>query len=154
MKKDLSHLLKKEEKVWGFEDLRSAKEYVAKYMLNYIHMELENLDTSQWDKTLTTWAKICGFSKALLDKGELQRKELYKRFNFDIMMEGIAEDIRHTLMGFLSLGILKADEPPYMLIPRAVELIIEEKELLQQHQLREDILRYILSFFERFSPKP
>ncbi len=154
MKKDISHLLKKEEKVWGFEDLDSAKEYVAKYLLNYIHMELENLDRSEWDKTLTTWARICAFTKSLIDKNEFERKEFYKKFNFDIIMEGIAEDVRHTLLGMSSLGILKPNEPPYNLIPRSVELIREEKELLKNHQLSEEILEYIYDFFKNFSPKP
>ncbi len=154
MRKDLTHLLKKEEKVWGFEDLESAKEYVAKYLLNYIHMELENLPSQEWERTLTTWAKICGFAKGLMGKNEFERKELYKKFGFDIMMEGIAEDVRHTLIGMSSLGILKPEEPPYNLIPLSVELVIEEERLLKEHQLRKDILEYIRSFFKNFNPKP
>ncbi len=154
MKKDLSHLIRKEERVWGFEDLESAKEYVAKYLLNYISMELENLPTSEWDKTLSTWARICMFAKGLINKGDMERKELYKRFKFDIMMEGIAEDVRHTLIGMSSLGFLKPDEPAYKLIPRAVELVRENEELLKSHQLRGEVLDYIRRFFSDFSPKP
>ncbi|MGC8852410.1 MAG: hypothetical protein ACP5P0_02265 [Hydrogenobacter sp.] len=136
-------------KVWGFEDIESAREYLAKYLLNYIHMELETLPKEEWDKTLTTWAKICMFASTLMDKKEEERQELYKKYNFDQVMIGIAEDVRHTLLGVYSLGLLKDGEKPYQLIPKAVDLVLQKEELLNAHSLRKDILEYIREFFWR-----
>mgnify|MGYP001773141981 CR=1 FL=1 len=136
-------------KVWGFEDTPSAKEYLAKYLLNYIHMELDALPREEWDKTLSTWAKICAFAKSLIPKKEEERQELYKRYKFDAVMVGIAEDVRHTLMGMYSLKILKEDDKPYKLIPIAVDIVMQMGEKLQAYGLKREVLEYIKSFFER-----
>jgi len=61
---DLSSLLKKDEP--PFKSLDEAKEYVVKYTLNFINIELEGTPKDQWEKTLETWTKICGFTKSLI----------------------------------------------------------------------------------------
>lgn len=136
-------------KVWGFEDIESAREYLAKYLLNYIHMELETLPKEEWGKTLTTWAKICMFASTLLNKKDQEREELYKKHNFDQVMIGIAEDVRHTLLGAYSLGILKDGEKPYQVIPKGVDLVLQKEELLTSYSLRKEVLDYIRDFFRR-----
>ncbi len=65
-------------------------------------MELETLPGKEWDKTLKTWEKICQFAYSLITKKDEERQELYRRYSFDQMMIGIAEDIRHTLVGAVS----------------------------------------------------
>jgi hypothetical protein len=136
-------------KVWGFEDVESAREYLAKYLLNYIHMELETLPKEEWEKTLTTWAKICMFASTLLNKKDQEREELYKKHNFDQVMIGIAEDVRHTLLGAYSLGILKDGERPYQVIPKGVDLVLQKEELLTSYSLKKEVLDYIRDFFRR-----
>jgi len=136
-------------KVWGFEDVESAREYLAKYLLNYIHMELETLPKEEWGKTLTTWAKICMFASTLLNKKDQEREELYKKHNFDQVMIGIAEDVRHTLLGAYSLGILKDREKPYQVIPKGVDLVLQKEELLTSYSLKKEVLDYIRDFFRR-----
>lgn len=153
MKKDLTNLLKSETVPPGFESLDSAKEYVARYLINYINIELEGLPREEWEKTLSTWAKICAFSKSLIPKSEDERNKLYEKFGFDMMMQGIAEDVRLTFIGMLSLGILKESEPPQNLILRAVELIKDEDELLKKWELNPEIVRFIRDFYSSKSPQ-
>ena len=153
MKKDLTNLLKGETVPPGFENLDSAKEYVARYLINYINIELEGLPREEWEKTLSTWAKICAFSKSLIPKSEEERNKLYEKFGFDMMMQGIAEDVRLTFIGMLSLGILKESEPPQNLILRAVELIRDEDELLRKWELNPEIVRFIHDFYSSKSPQ-
>lgn len=136
-------------KVWGFEDIASARGYLAKYLLNYIHMELETLPKEEWGKTLTTWAKICMFASTLLNKKDQEREELYKKHSFDQVMIGIAEDVRHTLLGAYSLGILKDGEKPYQVIPKGVDLVLQKEELLTSCSLKKEVLEYIRDFFRR-----
>ncbi len=132
--------------VWGFEDIESAREYFAKYLLYYINMELEALPKEEWDKTLSTWAKICNFASSFIDKEEAQRHELYKNYNFDPMMVGIVEDVRHTLMGAYSLGLLRKEDPPYRLLKVAARMVLEREDLLHTYSLERQVLEYILRF--------
>jgi len=154
MKKDLTNLLKKETVPPGFESLDSAKEYVARYLINYINIELEGLPKEEWEKTLTTWAKICAFAKSLIPKSEEERQNLYEKFRFDLMMQGIAEDVRQTFIGMLSLGILKENDPPHNLILKATELIGENEELMKRWELNPEIVRFIHEFFSRLDHGP
>ncbi len=147
MKKDLTHLIKREKAPEGFESLDSAKEYLARYLLNYINIELGGLPKEEWGKTLETWAKICAFSKGLINKSEEERQKLYEKFGFDMVMQGIAEDIRRTLIGMLSLGILKDNEPPHMLLLKASELVKDERELLQRWEVEPERVEFIYDFF-------
>ena len=149
MKKDLTNLLKKEERPAGFETLDDAKEYVARYLLNYINIELEGLPKEEWGKALETWAKICAFSKGLIRKGEEERNRVYEKFGFDIMMQGIAEDVRRTFIGMLSLGVLKESEPPHNLILKAVELVRGSDELIRRWELNPKIVEFIYDFFKK-----
>ena len=146
MKKDLSGMLKGN-LVWGFENLESAREYLAKYLISYIHIELETLPKQEWDKTLKTWAKICEFSKSLIPKSDEERQKLYQGYKFDQMMIGIAEDVRHTLIGAMSLGILGKEDKPYKVILKGVELILERDDLISNFSLKREILEYIRQFF-------
>ena len=130
MKKDLTNLLKKESVPTGFENLDAIKEYVARYLINYIHIELEGLPRGEWENALTTWAKICAFSKSLISKSEEERNRLYEKFGFDMMIQGIAEDLRQTFIGMMSAGILKENDPPYTLILKATLLIKDDKDLM------------------------
>ncbi len=152
MKKDLTNLLKKETVPPGFENLDSAREYVARYLINYINIELEGLPRKEWERSLTTWAKICAFSKSLIQKSEEERNRLYEKFGFDLMMQGIAEDVRLTFIGMLSMGILKEKEPPQNLILRAVELIKDDDELLRKWELNPEIVRFIYDFYSSKFP--
>ncbi len=147
MKKDLTDLLKKETVPPGFESLDSAKEYLARYLLSYINIELEGLPKEEWEKTLNTWAKICAFAKSLIRKNEEERQKIYERFNFDLMMQGIAEDVRQTFIGMLSLGILRESDPPHALILRATELVRGNEELMKRWELSPEIVDFIHAFF-------
>ena len=147
MKKDLTNLLKKETVPPGFESLDSAKEYLARYLINYINIELEGLPREEWEKALTTWAKICAFAKSLIPKSEEERNRLYEKFGFDLMMQGIAEDVRLTFIGMFSLGILKESDPPHTLILKATELIKGDKELMKRWELNPEIVDFIHGFF-------
>ncbi|RUM31587.1 MAG: hypothetical protein DSY42_02450 [Aquifex sp.] len=147
MKLDLSNLLKKEEP--PFKSLDEAKEYVAKYTLNFINIELEGTPKDQWEKTLETWTKICGFAKSLIKVSENQRREIYRRYNFDAMMEGIVEDLIKTLYGFYSLGIIKPDEKPYKVLEVAVELVEREKDLIERERLNPEALEFIKEYIKK-----
>ncbi len=143
MKKDLTHLLKRDELPQGFEDLRSAKEYLARYLLSYINLELQGLPKEEWERTVRTWVKIVGFAKALIQKSETERGDIYRRYNFDMIMEGIAEDVRRTLIGLMKLGIVGKEEPPDRILFKAVDLVIEEEELLRRWELEPEVLRFV-----------
>lgn len=149
MKRDLTHLIRPEEDLSGFEDLQSAKEYLVRYPLSYIAIELSGLPKKEWESTLKTWIKICAFAKSLSDKPEAQRRELYRKFNFDPMMEGIAEDLRKTFLGMVRLGLLKKEDPPHRLLKKALELVRDEKELLKRWELEEEIVNFMDEFFGR-----
>ena len=153
MKKDLTNLLKKEEVPPGFENLDAIKEYVARYLINYIHIELEGLPREEWEPTLTTWAKICALAKSLIRKTEQERHQLYEKFGFDMMMQGIAEDLRQTFIGMMSAGILKESDPPYALILKASLLIKDDKDLLNRWELKPDVVRFIYEFYASKPPK-
>lgn len=143
MKKDLTHLLRKEEPLQGFEDLKSAKEYLARYLLNYINLELQGLPKEEWERTVRTWVRIVGFGKSLISKSETERRDIYRRYNFNMMMEGIAEDVRRTLIGLMKLGIVGKEEPPDRILFKAVDLVIEEEELLRRWELEPEVLRFV-----------
>jgi len=153
LKKDLTHLLKKEQKITGFEDIESAREYVARYLLNYINLELQGLPREEWEKTLKVWEKICRFGAGLVKLTEKERFELYRKNNFDIMMEGIAEDVRHTIMGLRSLGFLKPEQPPEAVIPISLELLKGREDLLEKWELDPEVFRFMCDFFTTNSRK-
>jgi hypothetical protein len=133
--------------VWGFENLEAAREYVARYLLNYISLELQGLPKEEWEKTLRVWKRICRFADSLTNLPDEKRKEIYRKNNFDMMMEGIAEDVRHTLIGMRSLGILKKDDPPEKLLERAVELVRERKDLLRRWEIDPAAFEFMCNFF-------
>ena len=149
MKRDLTDLLRSEEDLSGFEDLQSAKEYLVRYPLSYVAIELSGLPKEEWERTLKTWIKICAFAKSLLDKSEPQRRELYRKFNFDPMMEGIAEDLRKTFLGMVKLGLLKKEDPPHRLLKKALELVRGEEDLFKRWELDTEIVSFMDSFFKR-----
>ena len=147
MKVDLSNLLKKEET--PFKSVDEAKDYVARYTLSFINIELEGTKREEWEKTLETWCRMCEFAKSLLKLPEEKRKELYRKFGFDTMMEGIMEDLVKVLYGFYSLGILKEKERAYKVLERAVELIENEENLIERERLNREALKFIKEFIRR-----
>ena len=147
MKLDLSNMLKTQEA--PFKTLDEAKNRVAKYLLSFIHIELEGLPREEWDKTLKTWEKICEFSKSLVRLPEEKRKEIYRKFNFDTMMEGVCEEVVKTLYGFYSLGIMKPQEPAKNVIRKSVQLIEGNKEIYEREKFKDEIINYIKEFFEK-----
>ncbi len=147
MKLDLSNMLKTYET--PFKTVDEARERVAKYLLSFIHIELEGLPKEEWEKTLKTWEKICEFSKSLVKLPEEKRKEVYRKFNFDPMMEGICEEVVKTLYGFYSLGIMKPHEPAKNVIRKSVQLIEGNKEIYKREKFKDEIINYIKEFFER-----
>jgi len=147
MKLDLTTFLKRQE--LPFKSLDEAKEYVAKYTLNFINIELEGLPKEEWEKTLSTWVKIFVFAKSLLKLPEEKRKEIYKKYNFDAMMEGIMEDAVKVLYGFYSLGILKPEEKPHKALEKAVELVENEEEILKMEGIKKENLEFIKEFLKK-----
>ncbi|SHK53291.1 hypothetical protein [Thermocrinis minervae] len=148
MKLFLNNLLKNTQSIPGFENLEAAKDYLCRYLLSYIHIELSSLPKQEWEKTLKTWAKICMFANSLLQKSEEERQELYRKYNFDQMMIGIAEDVRHTLIGAYALGLLKKEDKPYKIIPLAASFALEDNKLMEKHQFNREILEYIKGLFD------
>ncbi len=134
--------------VWGFENIEAAREYLAKYLLNYIHIELESLPKEEWDKTLKTWAKMCMFAQSLVEKSDEERNKLYQKYNFDQVMIGVIEDLRHTIIGAKSLQIITPKDKAYKVIQKAIELVLEKEDMLKSLQLKKEILEHMLSFFK------
>jgi hypothetical protein len=136
----------REEPLEGFGNLEEAREYVARYLLNYINLELEGLPREEWGRTVETWVKICGFAKALLKKSDRERRELYRRFRFDFMMEGVAEDVRRTFLGFMKIGIVGEDEDPREFLLKAVELVRGRRDLMERWELNPSVIEFLREF--------
>ncbi len=143
MKKDLTHLLRREEPLEGFEDIESATRYVARYLLSFMNIELEGLPKEEWGKTVETWMRMCAFANALVKKTEAERVALYDRYKFDMMLRGIIEDLRKTIIGFRKLGLLKESDPPQNLILKAVSLVEDREDLIQENKLDPEKIRFI-----------
>ncbi len=147
MKLDLTGLLKREE--LPFRSVDEAKNRVAKYIVSFIHIELEGLPKEEWEKTLNTWIKIIGFAKNLVKVPEEKRREIYRKYNFDTMMEGIMEESVKTLYGFYSLGIAKPEDKPEEILKKIVELIYGNKEIYEREKFKEEVINYIKEFLEQ-----
>ena len=147
MKLDLTGLLKREE--LPFRSVDEAKDRVAKYIVSFIHIELEGLPKEEWEKTLNTWVKIIGFAKNLVKVPEEKRREIYRKYNFDTMMEGIMEESVKTLYGFYSLGIAKPEDKPEEILKKIVELIYGNKEIYEREKFKEEVINYIKEFLEQ-----
>lgn len=145
----MSTFLKRDE--LPFRSLEEAKEYVAKYTLNFINIELEGLPKEEWENTLKTWVKIFAFARELLKLPQERRKEVYRKYNFDSMMEGIMEDTVKVLYGFYSLGILKPEDKPHKALEKATELIENEEELLKREGIKRENLKFIKEFLKKFN---
>ena len=153
MKKDLSHLLKQTERIEGFEDTESAREYVARYLLNYISLEMSGLPREEWERTVNIWRKICNFAGSLIEMPEEKRQEIYRKNNFDMMMEGIAEDVRRTIMGLRSLYLLKPTDPPERALEVAIKLLEGREDLIQRWELNPEVIDFLKGFFTSKSSK-
>ncbi len=147
VRKDLTHLLKGRQAIEGFEDIESAREYVARYLLNYISLELSGLPEEEWERTLSTWIKICAFARSLVPLSEEERNEIYRKNRFDMMMEGIAEDLRHTIIGLESLGFLKKDSPPEAVLRVSLELIRGRDDLVKRWELDRRTVEFMFEYF-------
>ncbi len=127
MKVDLTSLLKKEEPSgWTKEDF---KRHLRDSLVEIIRLELENLPKDQWEKTLRTWSRICSFAEELSKKGEEERQDLYKRFNFDAVMVHITESLIEKLAIARSIGLLHQGESPQRLISLGLEMAEGSEEI-------------------------
>lgn len=148
MKKDLTSLLKSSDGFASNEDFiseRTTADYVAKYLIGYIVLELQNLPKDHWENTLKTWIKIVSLAKSL--QNNMQRELFYRQNNFDMVMEGITEDIIHTINGFESIGLLDKDFKPYELIKKSLELILKYNKH-KEHDLFEEPFNYLCNIFK------
>ena len=153
LKKDLSHLLKQTEKIEGFEDTESAREYVARYLLNYISLEMSGLPKEEWERTVQIWKKICNFAGSLIEMPEEKRQEIYRKNNFDMMMEGIAEDVRKTIIGLKRLCLLKPTDPAERALEVAINLLEGREDLIRRWELNPEVIEFLRGFFTSKSPK-
>ncbi len=146
MKKDLTDLIKNEGTYQSndFISERTASDYVAKYLISYITIELQNLPKDQWEKTVKTWLKIIALAKSL--QNNMQRSMFYQENKFDMVMEGILEDVIHTINGFQSINLLSKDFKPYELIRKSLELILKYQKH-QEYQLFEEPFQYLCNIF-------
>ena len=147
MKIDLTGLLKREEP--PFRSLEEAKDRVARYLLSFIHIELEGLPKKEWDKTLNTWLKIIGFAKNLVRLSEEKRREIYGKYKFDGIMEGIMEESVKTILGLYLLGLSKPQDEPKEILRKIIELIYGDKEIYEREKFKEEIIDYIKEFLEK-----
>lgn len=146
MKLDLTNLLKREE--LPFKTLEEARERVARYIISFIHIELEGLPRTEWEKTLNTWLKILNFAKSLVNLPEEKRREVYRKYKFDTMMEGIMEESVKTLYGLFSLGLAKPENSPKEMFEKIVNLVYEKKEIYERERFKEEIIDYLKKFSE------
>ncbi|NPA33162.1 MAG: hypothetical protein GXO04_06005 [Aquificae bacterium] len=140
MKIDLTERLRDEP---PFRTHQEAKEHVARYLLSFINIELEGLPRSEWERAIGTWKRMCLLAHALSKKPEEARRAFYKKNKFDLMMEGIMEELIRTLTGFYALGILKEDEEPSLLLRRATELVEKDGELIRKFALSPEVLSFV-----------
>lgn len=146
MKKDISNLIKVENAYVSndFISDRTAADYVAKYLIGYIVLELQNLPKNHWDNTIKTWIKIIALASSLRDN--MQRDLFYKQNKFDMVMEGITEDIINTINGFLSIGLLNKNFKPYELIKKSLEIILKYSKQ-KEYALFEEPFDYLCKMF-------
>ncbi len=147
MKKDLTNLIQNDN-VYQSSDFvseRTASDYVAKYLISYITIELQNLPKDQWEKTVKTWLKIIALAKSL--QNNLQRSLFYQENKFDMVMEGIMEDVIHTINGFQSINLISKDFKPYELIKTSLEIILKYQKH-QEYQLFEEPFNYLCKLFD------
>ncbi len=148
MKKDLSSLLKPADDSipnGDFISERTSANYVAKYLIGYIVLELQNLPKDHWEKTLKTWIMIISLAKSL--QTNMQRELYYRQNKFDMVMEGITEDVIHTINGFQSIGLLKKDFKPYELIQKSLELMLKYNKQ-KEYELFEEPFNYLCAIFK------
>ncbi len=127
MKIDLSNLLKGEGPTsWSKEDF---KRYLKESLVEIIRLELGGLPKEEWERTLKVWSKICAFAQDLSKKGEKEREDFYKRFNFDSVMIHITEGIIEKLSIARSLGMLSEGERPDKLISLGLEVAEDSEEI-------------------------
>lgn len=147
MKKDLTDLIKNEDTYQSndFISERTAADYVAKYLISYITIELQNLPKEHWESTVKTWLKIIALAKTL--QNNIQRSMFYQENKFDMVMEGIMEDVIHTINGFQSINLLSKDFKPYELIKKSLEIIVKYQKH-QEYQLFEEPFKYLCQIFD------
>ncbi len=147
MKKNLSDLIKIDNVNFTSSDFiseRTASDYVAKYLIGYITVELQNLPKDQWDNTIKTWLRIIVLSKSL--QSNMQRSLFYQENKFDMVMEGITEDIIHTINGMQSINLISKDFKPHELIKKSLEIIVKYNKH-QEHNLFKEPFDYLCKIF-------
>ncbi len=149
MKLDLSHLLRDEPRDdTPFRSTEEAKEYLVRYLLSFISIELDGLPRDQWEKTLRTWIRIIALGMALSRKNRKEREAFYREKGFDLTMEAITEDVIRVSVGLGKLGLLRSNDPKEFL--RVVLNLVEgEKELLEREGIGEEKLKFMREFLLR-----
>ncbi|MEN3033448.1 MAG: hypothetical protein ABDH18_00460 [Aquificaceae bacterium] len=127
MKLDLSNLL------FYRQESQQILESLRKGIIEIILMELESLPRAEWEKTLTTWAKVFIFAKNLEDK---------QLAGLDAMSAGILHSINQKIKEAKAIGLLKEGDKPYKLIPLALE---------NQKMSRDSAVYFLWKFFRRIS---
>ena len=145
MIKDLTNLMKTN--VEPFSTKEYLIDYICKYLLNYINLELQNLPKDHWDKTISTWIKMLDLAFFLENKTEDERKSMYEKWKFDMVMEGIIEDLITTVKGFQKLKLLKKNSGKELL-KTSIDMV---KDIdYSVYDLNKDIITYIQNFLKIF----
>lgn len=145
MIKDLTNLMKTN--VEPFSTKEYLIDYICKYLLNYINLELQNLPKDHWDKTISTWIKMLDLAFFLEKKTEDERKSMYEKWKFDMVMEGIIEDLITTVRGFQKLKLLKKNSGKELL-KTSIDMV---KDIdYSVYDLNKDIITYIHNFLKIF----
>ncbi len=145
MIKDLTNLMKTN--VEPFSTKEYLIDYICKYLLNYINLELQNLPKDHWDKTISTWIKMLDLAFFLENKTEDERKSMYEKWKFDMVMEGIIEDLITTVKGFQKLKLLKKNSGKELL-KTSIDMV---KDIdYSVYDLNKDIITYIHNFLKIF----
>lgn len=145
MIKDLTNLMKTN--VEPFSTKEYLIDYICKYLLNYINLELQNLPKDHWDKTISTWIKMLDLAFFLEKKTEDERKSMYEKWKFDMVMEGIIEDLITTVRGFQKLKLLKKNSGKELL-KTSIDMV---KDIdYSVYDLNKEIITYIHNFLKIF----
>jgi len=80
---------------------------------------------------------------------EEKRREIYGKYKFDGIMEGIMEESVKTILGLYLLGMLKPQDEPKEILRKIIELIYGDKEIYEREKFKEEIIDYIKEFLEK-----
>lgn len=136
MMKDLSHLIK--------DSRPDLREYLVKYLLSIINIEVTSLPPDSWEKTLQTWKKILLLADQLRQTEPSKRQELYGKWKMDGMMVSLLENLIDTINRARQEGLLKEKERAYHLLRLAAQYALEREDLLREEGISHQLLDLIL----------